>query len=1063
MSGPPPLAPWFAPLEAIASRGSTAARPGSLAGLHAVRKHTHGQFFTPRPLVDFLWRLVAQVEEGFRARSPGARLGLFDNACGTGRMFWPADPARHVLFGSDIDGDAIAALSAAAKQGGFEGKFLNVGMEDLAPGSAHIAIINPPFGLHLQSPFLEPTPGITTHGRFGPDTSALSQGYAIAQALQACPVVVAVIPSTYEAAFRAVPEFSEHCVAVFTLPPGLFKEEGTDVRVSVAVLSKWRFGGTAPAPTISLSSLTDDLNISIPLPCYLPTREAPRERTIRDSAPTIATAVTGDRTVRVSHSGRRIHLSFACGLVEAKVRNAILRERLQPGDLPHRLPKGVQYAGEGWLDIENLLAAERPEDSLDRLLAMIAAAGGEPAASASLVNHYRNRLRRDRIRRTPFRRWVFASGQGDLSTEPLGALINATVHQAHVVDPTDWCSPVLQHGDCVQIRIHAGDVGREYLVERDGVSVGAYPLESLVARFTPDVAHSTGWRLLHPGRRHAFPELAGHRIRQAEAAGLRKMLSWDPTSNEACYQFDDVVELTMAPRAVAGWDMGTGKCRGAIGLCLMGGQHNLIVCEAHLVPEIVEELEKTGVDPALWQVFERPEQLEDLRRINVVSYTRLRSPIARGAGRRTWASRLRRRIHTCVADEAQILRNRQTQQSQALWMISPKRRYAMTGTPIANYCRDALPLLIWAGGDGTACQAYGEYQPYIQAANLSTMKYAQRGLDVFRERHVSLEWAVREFTEDLRQGAKREVPRLRNVEAFRDLVAPHILRRVLGEPELARWITVPTPTRHVHSVEWDAGHLQRYLTTAWEFAAWYRDQLRRSGESGKNVNLISLLAHINEVCTAANVPHSLKGPAGAHLPVTSKQRYAVDLLERFSNEGRKSLLFATNPSAMVRMADMLRDRGIDSVMYTGDMPIKKRTAALNRHFRRGTTPVAFISYGSGQTGLNLPQASRVVFYNRFWTPKTEEQSGRRVVRPQQQEDVEFHFLHLRGGIDEYQAQMVEHKASAIGAGLDYGEQEIAEGDFLHMSTVLGRFCDDLRDVWGVDHHRDLLEVLKHAA
>ena len=1047
---------WSEGLQRISSKGATAARPGSLAGLHERRREHQGQFFTPAELVTFIW---AMMEASLKLPAPTdvRPLSLFDNSCGTGRMFAPALPGQHVLYGCDVDGDAIEALSAAALGCGFDASFVNCGMQDVGAVRADVALINPPFGINLQSPFLRTHEGVTTNGRYGPHTSALSQNYAIAQALDTCSVVFAIVPAGQVASLAKIESFRDRLCAVVTLPAGLFRAEGTEVRVSLLVFNSAT--AVRPVARIDVKSLLD-----VPQLPRLEVRSAasrpPRARSVSPDGPTIATPVTGDRAVRLVKAGRRIGLQFSCGLVEAKVRNALLRSRLNQADLPQRLPKGVEFAGQAWLDIEHLLIAQNPETMLDQLVAKIRSAGGEPFVEKTLSAYFRNRVKTDKVRFTPFRRWVHGSERSELGSVQVGTVFAAASKRDQMAVPGIWGSPLLRTGAPVTIEVVGSGELREFrllLPAWDGVVPTMTP-EELERRFVTDLPTSEGWTLLHAGRAAAFPELAAKRTAIAEAAGLRDILTWQPGASADCYQFTDIVELSMAPRGLLGWIQGCGKSRGAIGLCLMGGRHNLMVFESHLIPEIVDELNGIGLCASQWQIIDSPKALVDLRKINIISYARLRSALPNGPKRRTYARMLRRRLHTVVADEGDLLSNRDSQQSRALWMLSPKRRYAMTGTPVANYCRDALPLLMWTGGDGTSYQRYGEHQPFIDRTNLSTMKHACRGLDEFRDRHVTLEWAVREFTEDLRNGAKREVPRLRNVPEFREMLAPHLLRRVMGEPEIERWIRVPTPERHVHTIEWDKAHLAAYLKTSWEFSSWFMKSREEKGS-----NLIALLARINEVCKASNMPHELTLPQGSYAPMTSKQRAAADLLERFADEGRKSLLFGTNPNALRRIVAELERRGLSAVLYTGDIPIKKRTKALNLEFRKGDAHVAAISFGAGKTGLNLPQASRVVFYNRFWTPRVEDQAGSRAVRPQQTDDVEFHYLHLRGGIDEYQAQMVDMKKQAIGAGVDYGEQMMGEGDFLHMDTILYRFCEDLKHNFGIASNDDLIRVLSNAA
>lgn len=48
----------------------------------------------------------------------------------------------------------------------------------------------------------------------------------------------------------------------------------------------------------------------------------------------------------------------------------------------------------------------------------------------------------------------------------------------------------------------------------------------------------------------------------------------------------------------------------------------------------------------------------------------------------------------------------------------------------------------------------------------------ERGVDVFRERHVVTEWVTHEFEDGLTRGGKREVPKLANPDLYRSWAAP---------------------------------------------------------------------------------------------------------------------------------------------------------------------------------------------------------------------------------------------------------------------------------------------------
>lgn len=1019
--------PWFSTLVDHASRGSRAARPGSLAGLHEARKQTIGQFFTSPELAALLWRMIDPM-----VKADSRRLAVLDNSAGVGRLFWPA-PVDHCTFHAiDLDGEACAALEKAASDAGLSMEVLNAPLQDTNPGRADVALINPPFGLTLTGRTLRPYAGITTWGPDGPMTAAPSIPYAIAHALEAAPLVLAIVPASFEPMDWA--HIAPFHGATVDLPGGLFRAEGTEVRVKLVVFA-WAAHGS-PLELEVKDVATDTPELPEEWLCRNGKAREPYIVGLEHESPTIAGEVTGDRTVRIGHDGRKLRLSFRCAFARAKAMNAVLRSRCGPALEGIRRPAGVEHDGQGWFDLENWFVTGRAAQLLGTLEGMLRELDLDPVVASGFRRHLQRKTRATAIASTPFRRWAMADRLGDLDSQPEGTEIPAKAKKLHLANPAQWGSPAIRPSDDLIVVPVIRDGTRAYEVRRAGATLRTCTGEDIANDYTLTLEAGRGWSLVHEGRAAKFSELAMHRLHRAEEVGAAEFLSsWS-------FQLQDLVELTIGTRGIAAWKMGLGKTRLALGLALTGGEANLIAVPAHLIEEILEEIGKVGMPRDLWQVIESAADCENLRRINIVSITRLRSPVTPGAGRRTIARLLRRRIHTLIADEADVVRNRDTLQTQALWAISPKRRYGLTGTPASNYIRCALPLMVWAGGDGTAAQPYGDNHPYITPTNIRTMAVSERGTDKFAERFVTLEWAVREFTEDLREGAKREIPRLRNVSMFREAIAPHILRRVHHEPEVAAHIHIPVPSVHHHLLDWDDAHLSSYIDAASNYAEWYRGVAEKAGKKGHKVNLIALLARIGAVFAAANVPEQLKeGPGAGFRGYTSKDRKALELAKGFTAAGKKTVVFAHSPHTLRKLARMFAEAGIETVTYDGTVPIGRRSKMI-RGWKKGPVPVLLASYGAAQLGLNWAMGSKVIAYNREWSPRAEGQAFARVLRPQQTDDVEIHHLELKGSIDAYMRQLVEQKDSAAAAGIDY-EDQMGEEDFLHLDTVIGRFVEGL--------------------
>jgi len=427
--------------------------------------------------------------------------------------------------------------------------------------------------------------------------------------------------------------------------------------------------------------------------------------------------------------------------------------------------------------------------------------------------------------------------------------------------------------------------------------------------------------------------------------------------------------------------------------------------------------------------------------------------------RNTYAGAMRRRCGVLVADEGDVLANPQSDQTQALYQLSPKRRYVMSATPIANYPRDIAPILSFTAGDGTAAQPWGWRNGRMEENWRLTVAHADCGIKAFREKFVTTEWVTREFEDTLVEGAKREIPRINNLEAYRAMLAPHVKRRIVEEPDVTRYVQIPKETREIVELPWDDAHLAYYIQIAEEFASWYANAMR---QEGKKSNLIAILAKIRAVSFASDYPqHGVEG-FGSYLALTSKQRWVLDELEQLALAGKKTVLYAENPGQIDMLHRHLQNRGVDAVKFHGGIPIKTRTTELNRRFRHGDCPTLLATLGVTQKGLNLWQAEEEILLSRSWSATVEEQAIHRLLRPQQKKNVRVRYVHLPGGIDVYKDQLVSFKRDSARAGLDWGTPETSDVAFLHLNTVIGRFAQDIAKLHGVESY-DLKEYLQGLA
>nr|WP_312130734.1 SNF2-related protein [Stenotrophomonas pavanii] len=1041
------LASWFGPLRGIKSLGETTARPGSLGGLAAARKENLAQYFTPDGVAALMWQLVVPAAE--RARGPEqAKVSILDNAIGKGSLIQFAQADRHFVAGMDVHGESIHSLGLALADAGIEHDLLHADMAEVRPKRFDCLLANPPFSVHLQSVHLEPY-GCTTYGHYGPSTSAMSHAYALSQGIDAAATGAVLLPRGFAHEAWASHEQRDRLHALVDLPPASFVDQGTLVEVSVLV-----FGapGCVRRQHVEMSDLDTPLPALDLDPGWRKERRGPKalaRKNELNAVQSITLPATGDNHVRVFRAGRNIRLEFRCGLVQAKVLNVLLRGPVSRSEM-HRYPTGVRYRGEGQLLIGAYLVQDDPMRCLQTTIDLIAAAGGAPAVDPGLLGYMRRQARRMKIERTPFRHMVRA----DVTTVALGSIIDATAKVNVLVAPTVWGGPIIRAG---AVAPFSWD-GLKY---RHTTTDGKYTLDLEPRDFTskfdaePVKAANDQWVAVHEGRLAGFPQEAQRLRGRLQSRQLDRLVSWG-------FQADDVIELATSRGAVYCGEMGCGKSRVASAIALMGGRHNALVVEPHLIEEMIDELVKAGLNRSLWQVIQSYTDATELRALNIISYNTLRKQLGNGSTR-TFSHLLRRRFHTVACDEAHALKTEDSMRTQAVWQLSPKRRYAFTGTPIPNLVQDLIGLAGWACRTNNPVNPYGRRGVYLDPRLLVSMDFCDRAIDRFTERHVVMEWCTAEFADGLVRGGRRQVPKIANVQELRHWLAPFMKRRIVAEPEVSRYFKAPKCTQSVTTLDWDRGHLAYFLKVADEFSDRYRRAREDAVASGRSLNMITLLARINAVFKAGNQPSHNNALFGPYAPMTSKERYLVRRAVELAGQGRKIILYVDGPQLSERLASAINDRGVKATPFHGEMTIKHRTRRLNAEFRYGAGQVLVASFGTGQTGLNLYQADYVLMGVRAWNGKTERQAVARTLRPQQTREVHVEFVHLGGSLDEYQAQTVRWKTISEFEAIDLLEPEEVLEDYVHLDEIINAFVKNLAALHGEDGHKYRQELIANAA
>jgi superfamily II DNA or RNA helicase len=400
-------------------------------------------------------------------------------------------------------------------------------------------------------------------------------------------------------------------------------------------------------------------------------------------------------------------------------------------------------------------------------------------------------------------------------------------------------------------------------------------------------------------------------------------------------------------------DMGLGKTLQA--LCAVRGP-TLIVCPTSVLPNWESEIRRfrPGLKLALYHGLGRT--LGDAE-VTVTSYAILRLDADALAARR-W--------DMVVLDEAQAIKNPDSQVARAAYALKADLRVALTGTPVENRLEE-----LW-----------------------SLMHFANRGLLGGR----------RDFDDRYASGIADGVAGA--AEKLRQRIRPFVLRRLKRDvaPEL------PPRSEAVLSVALDERERAVYDAVR---AATRADvvALLDAGGGGVMKALEALLRLRQAACHPALVP-------GQQAQISSKVQRLLEALENAVADGHKALVFSQWTSLLDLIEPPLEEAGIDFARLDGST--RDRGEVVTRFQSSDGPPVMLVSLKAGGSGLNLTAADHVFLVDPWWNPAVEAQAADRAHRIGQERPVFIYRLVSLGTVEERILVLQDKKRALFEAALGEG-------------------------------------------
>ncbi len=493
---------------------------------------------------------------------------------------------------------------------------------------------------------------------------------------------------------------------------------------------------------------------------------------------------------------------------------------------------------------------------------------------------------------------------------------------------------------------------------------GVYRLDKIQAGYLTSTAAEIGARLVDAARALSLtnnpPDLGslGKKLRDYQRTGVAWLAA-------------------LAAQKLGGIladEMGLGKTVQALAFLQLrkGNGPALIVCPTSLLANWQREAARFTPELRVL-VLDGPNRTDKIARLaehdlGLTSYGLLRRD-AEMYGRLTFDS--------VVLDEAQHIKNPDTQNAQAAFNLRSRQRFVLTGTPMENSVRDLWSLM-----------------------NFVAPGYLGSRAD-FRER----------YEKPLTAGPEPELQR-----RLSRRLRPFLLRRRKAE------VAKELPAKIEQVVPCDLGPAQRatYDALLREIQQGLGSSLPNDG--ARRMKMLTGLLRLRQTCCDLRL---LGLPPNDSAETSAKLALLDELLEEIIDGGHRVLIF----SQFVTMLDLVRQRLVASETahcYLAGLT-RNRQGEVDRFQNDAAIPVFLISLKAGGVGLNLSAADTVIHFDPWWNAAVEAQATDRAHRIGQTRVVTAYKLIARDTVEEKILKLQNRKRELAGAMLESDEAPLMNG------------------------------------
>lgn len=292
-----------------------------------------------------------------------------------------------------------------------------------------------------------------------------------------------------------------------------------------------------------------------------------------------------------------------------------------------------------------------------------------------------------------------------------------------------------------------------------------------------------------------------------------------------------------------------------------------------------------------------------------------------------------------ILDEAQAIKNPETDRAQYLKKLNRRISVAVTGTPVENRLSD-----LWSIMDFVCPDMLGKHNDFVQS-----------------------------YSNDL-EGAKK----------LKTVVSPFILRRELAQvaKDLPQKVIISQPVN----------------MTLMEIEEYERVRQDISSNRTKSA-ILKLFTRLRQYCTH---PILLAPRYGIRETTEcSKLSRLLEILEEIVLNGEKTIIFTGfNKMSDLLMKEVPERLAVPALQIDGRTPGEQRQRIVDQFTGLRGSAVLILNPRAAGTGLNITAANHVIHYTLEWNPAVEDQASARAFRRGQTLPVTVHRLYYPNTVDE---------------------------------------------------------------